>query len=399
MKFRKVSAILVGAIVLSVLGGCGKKKNDAIEDMQNNYEQYVTLGEYKGVEYTPTHTEVTDDDIQYEIDSLLQDNTTENQIMDRAATMGDAVNIDYVGSIDGEEFDGGSTQGGGTEITLGSSGYIEGFDEQIIGHTPGDAFDVNVTFPDDYQAEDLAGKPAVFDTTLNYIVEKVEPEYNDVLVASATDYKTTTEFESAKRKELEEQNEESDLETDKAAIMHKILESSSVSEYPENEINDRVKSMIDSVTQSAQSSGSDLGTYLSYYGYTEDTFRQQVETSVKEYIEEKMIVVTIADKEKITATDEEVEAKKQELLDQMGITDIEQLKAAYGYEDEDFDYMVLYEKVLDFVYKNATQVEATATDADEASDEDAEDIELVEDEDEATSDAPAEIVDDYGTDE
>ena len=387
MKIRKISAVLAGAMVLSVLAGCGKSSDDPIKDMQSKYEQYVTLGEYKGVEYTPTHTEVTDDDIQAEIDSLVSDNTIENKEYYRAATIGDAVNIDYVGSVDGEEFESGNTHGSGTEITLGNSGYIDNFDEQIVGHTPGDAFDVNVTFPEDYGKEELNGKDAVFATTLNYIVgEPTVPEYDDVLVASATDYKTTEEFETAKREELEKENAENDLEADKSAVLQKVLDSSNVTEFPETEVEERVKSMIDNVSSSAQSNGIDLATYLSYYGYDEESFKEQVRTSVESYIREKMIVVTIADKESIEATDEEVEAKKQELLDQTGLTDIETLKSTYGYTEEDFSYGIIYEKVVDFIYNNAVQVEATNTDAEEASDGDA-------------SGGEAGMVDDYGTED
>jgi trigger factor len=382
MKIRKISAVLVGAMILSALAGCGKKNEGSIEELQSKYGQYVTLGEYKGVEYTPAHTEVTDEDIQREIDSLISQNTIENKELDRAASMGDAVNIDYVGSIDGVEFEGGNTNGAGTQITLGNSGYIDNFDEQIVGHTPGDSFDVNVTFPEDYGKDELNGKAAVFATTLNYTVASpTVPEYDDVLVASATDYSTTAEFETAKREELEKDNKESDLETDKATLVKKVLDSSNISEFPEQEVSERVQKMIDNVSESAESNGIDLGTYLSYYGFDEETFKSQVKSSVEEYIREKMIVLTIAEKENISASEEEVEAKKQELLDQTGLSDIETLKSTYGYEDEDFSYEIIYKKIVDLIYNNAVQVEGTATDATESSEGD------------------GVMVDDYGTDE
>ena len=382
MRIRKISAVLIGAMVLSVLGGCGKAEEASIKDKQSKYSSYVTLGEYKGVEYTPAHTEVTDDDIQSEIDSLVSDNTIENKEMNRKASMGDAVNIDYVGSIDGTEFSGGSTQGAGTEITLGNSGYIDNFDEQIVGHKPGDSFDVKVTFPQDYGNDELNGKAAVFATTLNYIVATpTVPTYDDKLVSSATEYKTTAEFEKAKREEKEKDNAESDLETDKSTLINKVLDSSNVSEYPEQEVTDRMNNLIESVTSSAESNGIDLGTYLSYYGYDEESFKTQVKTSVEDYIREKMIILTIAEKEGIAAGDDEIEAKKQELLDQTGMTDIEQLKQTYGYTDEDFSYEIIYKKVVDLVYNNAVQVEASNTDAKDS------------------TDGNTKMVDDYGTTE
>ncbi len=366
MRIKKISAVLIGAMVLTALSGCGNSSKGSVEEMESNYSKYVTLGKYKGVEYTPQKTDVTEDDVQYEIDSLIDDNSTEKQIKDRAATIGDAVNIDYVGSIDGVEFEGGSTQGAGTEITLGNSGYIAGFDDQIVGHTPGDAFDVKAKFPDDYSNKDLAGKDAVFATTLNYIAVTEKPKYDDVLVASATDYKTTKEFEEATKKHLEEENAESDLSSNKSTVLQKVIEASSVSELPEAEVNTRIKSMVDNVTQAAESNGIDLATYLSYYGYDEEGFKNQVKSSVEDYIKQKMIVSAIAEAENISVTDEEIEAKKQELMDQTGITDIETLKSTYGYEDSDFGYDVLYTKVVDMIFESAVEVEATNTDADES---------------------------------
>ena len=364
MKIRKISALLVGAMVLSVLSGCGKKSTEeTLEQKSNDYEKFVTLAEYKGVEYTPQVTVVTDDDIQAEIDGLISDNTTEKQIKDRVATMGDAVNIDYTGYVDNEAFEGGDTQGMGTELTLGSHSYIDTFEEQVAGHSPGDAFDVNVTFPSDYGNTDLAGKKAKFETTLNYIVEKIEPKLDDALIASATDYKTVDEFKKATKEHLEEEAKENDLSTDKNTVIRKVIDDSTVSEYPEQQVTDRVQKMVDSVTQSAESNGMDLGTYLQNFGYDEESFKSQVKESVETYIRERMIVLTLAGKEGIKASESEVEAKKQELLDQTGISDIETLKSTYGYEDDDFEYEIIYNKVVDFVYENAKAVEATSTDA------------------------------------
>lgn len=364
MKIRKVSAVLIGAMVLSVLSGCGKKSTEeTLEQKSDDYAKFVTLAEYKGVEYTPQVTEVTDDDVQAELDGLVADNTTEKQIKDRVATMGDAVNIDYTGYVDNEAFEGGDTQGKGTELTLGSHSYIDTFEEQIAGHTPGDAFDVNVTFPDDYGNADLAGKAAKFETTLNYIVEKVEPKLDDALVASATDYKTVDEFKKASREHLEEEAKESDLSADKNTIIRKVIDGSTVSEYPEQQVTERVQKMVDSVTQAAESNGMDLATYLQNFGYDEESFKSQVQESVETYIRERMIILTIAGKEGIKATESEVEAKKQELLDQTGISDIETLKSTYGYEDDDFEYEIIYNKIVDLVYENAKAVEATDTDA------------------------------------
>ena len=146
---------------------------------------YVTLpDDYADITIAADLGQVSDDDINNYIDSnVLSNFATDEQVTDRAAADGDTVNIDYVGRIDGVAFDGGDTQGNGADLTLGSGTYIDNFEDQIVGHTPGETFDVTVTFPEDYGNEDLNGKEAVFETTLNYIKESVTPELTDDWVA------------------------------------------------------------------------------------------------------------------------------------------------------------------------------------------------------------------------
>ncbi|MBP3719608.1 MAG: trigger factor [Eubacterium sp.] len=369
MKFRKISALLVVVMMISLFSGCGNKSKGVIEDMAKEYSKYVTLGEYKGVSYVPTQTPVTEDSIQYDIQNLISQNTKENKVMTGIATEGDTVNIDYVGSIDGEEFDGGSTQGAGTDLELGSGTYIEGFEEQIMGHSPGDAFDVEVTFPDDYGSADLAGKDAVFKTVLNYIVEKEEPKYDDALVASATDYTTVEEYEKSLLDEYKKNAEESDLASDKNSLFQQVIDNSTVSEYPQEEVEERIKMVMDNVEQEAEANGVDVNTYLSNYGYTLEDFKSNIKDSVQTYIKEKMVVVTIAEKEKITVTDEEADAKVQELLEMSGLTDKETLNQQYGFTDEDYYYEVLYTKIMDFIYDNAVKASATDASMDDATTE------------------------------
>lgn len=142
---------------------------------------YITLPDDLGLSLSDEANTVTDEDVaNYINDNILVNYTTTNQVTDRAAADGDTVNIDFVGSVDGEEFDGGSAEG--YDLTLGSGSFIDDFEDQIVGHMPGETFDVNVTFPDDYRATDLAGKDAVFSTTLNYISETVTPELTDDFV-------------------------------------------------------------------------------------------------------------------------------------------------------------------------------------------------------------------------
>jgi len=145
--------------------------------------KYVELHDYSKIEISYYDYTVTEDEIQAEIDQIIADNMISNQVTDRAVVDGDSLNIDYDGTIDGVAFDGGSTEGQGSDVTIGVTNFIAGFLEQLIGHKPGENFDINVTFPETYGNVDLAGKDAVFNITINYITEEVEPELTDEFVA------------------------------------------------------------------------------------------------------------------------------------------------------------------------------------------------------------------------
>jgi trigger factor len=161
---------------------------------------YVELHDYDTFSIPSDIHSISDADVQTEVDAILSGNSTSKQITDRPVADGDTVNIDYVGSVDGVEFDGGSTGGAGTEVTIGVTSYIDDFLEQLIGHKPSETFDVNVTFPEDYGVENLNGKDAVFVTTINYISETVIPELNDAFVSDilSADYgwKTVAEMKN-----------------------------------------------------------------------------------------------------------------------------------------------------------------------------------------------------------
>ncbi len=358
-KSRRLSMVVAGAMLLFTVAGCGAKGDDAqiVSELKKEYRPLVKLAEYKGVSYEPTDTTVTDEDVQYQLDNLVSQNSTTEQIMTGTATWGDAVNIDYTGYINDEAFEGGDTQGKGTVITLGSSGYIDNFDEQIVGHKPGDSFDVNVTFPDDYGSTELAGKPAVFKTTLNYIEgEQITPTVDDSFIASATDgeYSTIEDYKKGTKEQLEKDKTENGLSTDKRAILQKVIDETTIVEYPEQEIQDRIDTVIAQYEDYAASNGVDLDTLLGYYfGYDEETFRSTIKTAVESFIREKMVVVAIADAENITVSEEEYNAKVQELLEQTGFNDVSQLNAQLGYTDEDYYFTVLEEKIMDLLYENA----------------------------------------------
>ena len=352
MRAKKLHLVLVGCLGLALMTSCGKSSNPG-EAMKERYAPYVDLGDYKAIQYTPTETEVTSEQVDQKVNQLITQNGKKIEKKAGVALQGDTVNIDYVGSVDGVEFAGGSTGGKGTEITLGSSGYVDNFDKQIEGHTPGDTFDVNVTFPENYGKEELNGKAAVFKTTLNYIVSTEYPELTDEFVAEKTEYKTVAEYRAAVEADLVKSQAEKDVQTDKDAMVEQLLETSVVKQYSEADIEDQTQRLIKQEESSASAYGIDMNQYLSAIGYDADKFQEEIRKGAEKVIKQRMIVCAIAEKEDISVTKAEADAKIQELLSTTGISDVAQLNSYTGYTDDDYYYMVLEEKVIDFIYNDA----------------------------------------------
>lgn len=360
-KSLKKLGLVVSIMASMVLTtACGEKKIDekAVNTMVDKYSAYCTLGEYKGIEYEEVKTEITDEDVQYQVDSLLESFATSTEVTSGTVAEGDTVNIDYAGRMEGELFDGGSAQG--TELTLGSGMFIPGFEEQIMGHEIGETFDINVEFPEDYTAE-LAGKVAVFTITINSKVEKTYPEYNDDFVAANTDYKTVAEYEEYLLTAMTESAAESDANYNKSAVMTAAINAAVVNEYPQKESEELIDETVAQVEAMAESSGYDLQTYVTVvYGMSSvDAFRDYVGEIVKSYMTEKIVVCAIAKAEGITVTDEEIAAYKAQMMEDLAITDEEVFYESYT--DEDVAYYALAENVVEFLLDNAVSVESTAT--------------------------------------
>ncbi len=362
-KMKKISSILVVTMGLALLSGCGKANSQKkLDDMIDKYASYCTLGDYKGIEYNAISTEVTDDLIQQQVDSLLSSYATTNYVTSGTAKLGDTVNIDFIGRVDGVEFEGGNSNGAGYDLTLGSGTFIDDFEDQIVGHKVGDVFDVNATFPEDYTPNpDLAGADAIFEVTLNSIQETVYPEYTDAFVASYTDASTIEEYEKQIRDNLIESYKTSDENTNKTTLITAVIDNATINEYPTQDMEKLIDSTISEVEEYAKNYNTDLATYVSvYYGFSgEEEFREYISNMVESYMKEKIVICAIAKAEKISATDDEIKAKKQELMDSYGITDEDDLNEMYS--EEDIIFYALEEKVSDFLIENASP--ATATDA------------------------------------
>ncbi len=286
---------------------------------------YVTLCDYKSLEIPEDALRVSEEDLQNEIDSLLENYGEYEKITDKVIENGDSVNIDFIGSVDGVPFDGGSTGGAGTTVTIGLTNYFDDFLEQLIGHRPGDAFDVEVTFPDNFGQEDLNGKDAVFATTINYVIgEDVLPEVN-------ADFVKNKLSGSAWKNERDVIDALTDLILQ--GQMREYLESTlptlcAVKEIPESAMEYEETLMLVYYDEYAKSIGMTLDTYIkAYQGVTsvselKDKFRETNEG----FVRNMLIYQAIAETEGIIGTKDSARA----YLKTTGIDDVDSYEDANG---------------------------------------------------------------------
>ncbi len=365
-KQRTAAFILAGAMLLG-LTGCGNNK-------AKSYSKYVELGQYKGIEYTKTVEEVTEEDVQSRLDSFVEGLSETEEVKDRPVQDGDIVNIDFVGTMDGEEFDGGSAEG--QDLTIGSGQFIDGFETGLINHTIGEEVSLDLKFPDPYENDpEKAGKDVNFKVTINSISVKTTPELTDALVKDNTDYDTIDAYKESIREEMKTSNEESAEQQAQSDIFNKVVANCKITGYDEAEVKKCVDDEFNSFKQTAE-------TYANYgYSYedvlksngfeTEEDLKKGITTYVKEYLNQKMVLYCIADKEGIKVTSEETDKMVQEYMDMYQVKTKEEVYDYLG--DDYFEVRVLSEKVMEFLKENAVLVDSTEADSEAGSSEDAED--------------------------
>ena len=293
---------------------------------------YVTLpDDYADITISADLGQVSDDDINDYIDSnVLSNFATTNEVKDRAAADGDTVNIDYVGRIDGVAFDGGDTKGSGADLTLGSGTYIDNFEDQIVGHTPGETFDVTVTFPEDYGNEDLNGKEAVFETTLNYIKESVTPELTDDWVkenlGESMSLNSVDELKAFVKSTMLYDNQASDVYTalhDKASY---------ADELPQTALDYYRDVLLYRIYTNAQKYGTDMNTLLSsgMMGSSYDSvdaYLADANDSIKSITHQALLMQAVAEK---TGFKCDTATMSADFGRYYGTTDPSQYVSAYG---------------------------------------------------------------------
>ena len=309
---------------------------------------------YKGIEVTKMPVEVTAEDIDREIDRVRERNSRIVTVEDRAAENGDMVNIDFDGYVDGKQFDGGKAEN--YELTLGAGQFIPGFEDQVVGHNIGEEFDVNVTFPEDYHAEELKGKPAVFKIKLHEIKKKELPTVDDEFVKDVSEFDTLDEYRKDIETRLQSQKEkaaDNDVENQLVdAIIEKVQ-----AEIPDEMVENEVDEIINTFAYRLQSQGLKLETYLKYTGQTTDDLRVQYKPQAERQVKVRLGLEKIAELENLKPTEEETEAEYQKLADAYGMP-LENVKNLVTVEGINGD--IQNQKAIDLVKENAVVVEKKA---------------------------------------
>ncbi len=282
----------------------------------------VTLGEYKGLEVSKTVKEVTDEDVDAEIKKLQERNSRMVSIEDRAAQDGDTVVFDFEGFVDDVAFDGGKAEK--YSLVLGSGQFIPGFEEQIVGKAIDEEFDVNVTFPEDYQAEELAGKPAVFKCKLHEIKVKELPELNDDFAKDCSDFDTLDELKNDAKERLTKANEKAAEDAFETALLDKLADGMQA-EIPAAMITNRVKDHVRDFAYRLQSQGLDLDTYMQYTGMDMETFEEGFREQAERQVKVRLALEAVVKAEGIEVPEEDINAEYAKMAETYKM-DVEQIK-------------------------------------------------------------------------
>ena len=264
----------------------------------------VTLGQYKGVEVEKASAEVTDEDVEKELKKVQEQNSRLVTVDDRAVQDGDQVVIDFDGYVDGEQFDGGKSED--YPLTIGSHTFIDTFEEQLIGKNAGEECEVNVTFPTEYHAAELAGKPAVFKVTVKEIKYKELPELNDEFAGEVSEFETLEEYKADVRAKLAEAKEKQAATENENRVVEAVVKNATM-EIPEPMIDAQLDNMVNEYARNMQSHGISLDQYMQYTGMTIDKIKEQMRPQAVKRIETRLVLEAVAKAENIQVSDEKVD--------------------------------------------------------------------------------------------
>ena len=311
----------------------------------------VKLGKYKGIEVEKMDLDVTDDEVDAEIDKQRNMNARSIDVTDRAVKDGDTVSLDFEGFVDGVAFDGG--KGTDYPLTIGSGAFIPGFEEQLVGFEIGQEGDVNVKFPEDYQAENLAGKDATFKCKVNSIRAKELPELNDEF-ASDAGFDTVAEYKEDVKKKLEEKKAADEKAKREDAVVRAVIEDSDM-ELPEAMVETQQRQMVNEFAQRLQMQGMNMDQYLQYTGGSVDQMLAQVKPQAIERIKSRLVLEAVAEAEKIEVSDADVDAEIESMAHQYRM-EVEKLKEMMSdAEKKQLKSDLAVQKAADFLVENVKE--------------------------------------------
>ena len=324
----------------------GKGKDLVFKVTITTYPE-VSIDGYKGVEITKNPVEVTEEDIDAELTRVQDRNSRMVTVEDRAAQNGDTVEIDFDGYVDGVAFEGGKAEN--FNLTLGSGQFIPGFEDQVVGHNTGDEFDVNVTFPEDYHAEELKGKPAVFKIKLHEIKAKELPDIDDDFIKDISEFDTVEAYRADVKEKLTASRQKQADDAADNQLIDALVEKLQ-GEIPEAMYQNRINDDINEFAYRLQSQGLDLKTYMQYTGMDEQKIRDSFKPQAERQVKVRLALEKIVSLENIVPTDEEIEAEYAKMANIYQM-DVEKIKGFVSKEDLALDIAV--EKAMGIVRDNA----------------------------------------------
>ncbi|NLB15982.1 MAG: trigger factor, partial [Clostridiales bacterium] len=352
-------ACAVSVSVLLFTGSCGAKDPSTIDTGDGSVlsyafelEPFIKVGEYKGVEVLLDPVNITDEDVDRQIAINLENAAEYEQIETGTVKSGDTVILDYVGTVDGQEIENGSIKN--MSISVGSGKFMPEFEDALIGHSIGETVNFDISYPDDYQAAEIAGKTVTFTVTLKSILVVNIPELSDEWVAANTDASTVAEWKALVKQQLETQADYEQESKKSDLLWEKIMEGSEVLYYPEGPMKYYNDNYIKYYKEMAEANGSTIDDYLAQYGISYEQFTADAKNNAEMSVKTDLAFHYICEKEKITVSDTEFLTKANEFFEVYYKNNYETFEDFINdYGENTIKLSVLYEKMLNWLVENA----------------------------------------------
>ena len=312
----------------------------------------VTLGEYKGIQVEKAPIEVTDEEIEAQVNKEREANSRTVTVEDRAVQKGDIATIDFEGFVDGVAFEGG--KGENYDLEIGSNTFIPGFEDQLVGAEIGKELDVNVTFPEEYGAKELAGKEAVFKCKVNGIKVKELPEADDEFAQEVSEFDTLDEYKADIKAKLLKDKEDEAKRAKEDAVIGKIVENATM-DIPDAMVEYQTQQMLDDFGRRMQSQGLSLEQYFQFTGMTEADYKEQMKPRALQNIQSRLVLEAVAEAEKLEATEEDLEKEYAKMAEQYKL-DVDKVKEIFGeYQKEELKKDIVIQKAAELVTEAAVE--------------------------------------------